>query len=201
MTVDDHPIYRDGLAAVLALQPDLEVVAEAADGAAAIEMFRARQPDVTLMDLSMPIMGGTEAIGQIVSAFPTAKIIALTTYAGDADIHRALEAGARGYLLKDALRDEVADAIRTVFRRGWIVPDAVARRLAEFVPRVELTPRELEVLGLVAKGLRNREIAQVIGRTEATVKVHVQHTLEKLRAGDRTEAVVVALQRGIIHLD
>lgn len=199
MTVDDHPIYRDGLAALLGIHNDLQLVAEAGDGSAAIEAFRSYKPDVTLM-VSMPVMGGVECISRIISEYPDARIIALTTYAGDTDIHRALEAGARGYLLKDVLRNEVADAIRTVFRKGWIILDAVARRLAEFVPRVELTERELEVLNLMAKGLRNHEIARVIQRSEATVKVHVQHILEKLGADDRTEAVVVSLSRGIIHI-
>lgn len=200
MAVDDHPIYRDGLAAVLSLHEDLELVAEAGDGATAIQAFREHSPDVTLMDLSMPVMGGVESITKIIAEFPAARIIALTTYQGDTDIHRALEAGARGYLLKDVLRNEVADAIRVVWRQGWILPDAIARRLAEYVPRVELTGRELEVLELLAKGLRNKEIAERISRTEATVKVHVLHILSKLHAQDRTEAVVVALNRGIIHL-
>lgn len=201
MIVDDHPIYRDGLTAVLGLHPDLEVVTEAGNGADAVERFRAHRPDVTLMDLSMPVMGGAAATAEIIAAFPTARIIALTTFQGDADIHRVLEAGARGYLLKDAVRHEVADAVRTVHRDGWVVPDSVAQRLAEFVPRVELTERELEVLTLMAKGMSNKAIAQAIFRTEATVKVHVAHVLQKLDAGDRTEAVVVAHRRGIIHLD
>lgn len=200
MVVDDHPIYRDGLAAVLELHPDLELVAEAGDGADAVDAYRDWQPDVTLMDLSMPVMSGADAIARIVEEFPSARIIALTTYQGDTDIHRALEAGARGYLLKDVLRNEVADAIRAVWCKGWILPDTVARRLAEYVPRVELTDRELEVLRLMAKGLRNKEIAAHIHRTEATVKVHVLHVLNKLHAQDRTEAVVIALKRGIIHL-
>jgi DNA-binding NarL/FixJ family response regulator len=200
MTVDDHPIFRDGLVALVGLHEDMEVVAEAGDGAQAIELFRAERPDVTLMDLSMPVMGGAEATRRIVEEFPDARIIALTTYQGDADIHRALEAGARGYLLKDALRHEVAEAIRTVQRGGRVMPNAVAQRLAEFTPRVELTERELEVLELMAKGMRNKDIASAIGRTEATVKVHVLHILQKLGANDRTEAVTISLQRGIIHL-
>ena len=200
MAVDDHPIYRDGLAAVLALYEDLQLVAEAADGAAAVELFREHRPDVTLMDLSMPVMGGAESIARIIVEFPSARIIALTTYQGDEDIHRALDAGARGYLLKDVLRNEVAQAIRTVHRDRWVLPDIVARRLAEFVPRVELTERERTILELMAKGLKNKQIAEEIGRAEATVKVHVMHILEKLGARDRTEAVVTALRRGIIHL-
>lgn len=201
MTVDDHPVYRDGLSALLALHADFELVAEAGDGNEAIEMFRALRPDVTLMDLSMPAMGGAEAIERIIAEFPDARVIVLTTYQGDADIHRALEAGARGYLMKDVLRHEVADAIRSVHRGGRVVPTAVAQRLAEFTPRIELTDREVEVLALLAKGMSNKDIAAAIGRTEATVKVHMLHILQKLRASDRTEAVTVALRRGIIHLD
>jgi DNA-binding NarL/FixJ family response regulator len=200
MTVDDHPIFRDGLAALLAFYKDLELVAEAADGAQAVAMFRMYRPDVVLMDLSMPVMGGARATEAITSEFPDARIIALTTYEGDADIHRALEAGARGYLLKDALRNQVADAIRAVHRGGRVVPAAVAQKLAEYTPRVELTDRELEVLSLMAKGQSNKEIADSIGRTEATVKVHVLHILSKLGVDDRTAAVTVALKRGMIHL-
>src|SRR5262249_11090140 len=154
----------------------------------ALELFRAHQPDVTLMDLSMPRMGGAEAIEKIVAEFPDARIIAITTYQGDADIHRALEAGARGYLIKDVLRHEVADGIRAVPSGKRLVPTSVAERLAEYTPRVELTNRELEVLTYMAKGLANKAIAAAIGRTEATVKLHVQHILEKLQASDRTEA-------------
>jgi DNA-binding NarL/FixJ family response regulator len=200
MVVDDHPVYRDGLAAVLASQVDLRLVASAGTGEEAVELFRALRPDVTLMDLSMPGMGGTRAIECIVADYPEARIVTLTTFQGDVDIQRALEAGARGYLIKDALGAEVADAIRTVHSRGWVLPNAVAQRLAEFVPRVELTPRELEVLELMAKGLRNLEIATALSRTEATVKVHVQNIFSKLGVADRTEAVVVALERGFIHL-
>ncbi|HEX4468567.1 MAG TPA: response regulator transcription factor [Gemmatimonadaceae bacterium] len=200
MTVDDHPVYRDGLAALLALHNDFELVAEAGDGREAIELFRQHRPDVTLMDLSMPVMGGAQAIGRITSEFRDAKIIALTTYEGDADIHRALAAGARGYLLKDVVRHEVADAIRAVDGGARALPAAVAQRLAEYTPRVELTERELEVLALMVGGKSNKEIGDAIGRTESTVKVHVRHVLEKLGVADRTEAVTVALKRGIIHL-
>ena len=200
MTVDDHPIFRDGLAALLSFYKDLELVAEAADGAQAIQLFRVHRPDVTLMDLSMPVMGGAQATEASTSEFPDARIIALTTYEGDADIHRALQAGARGYLLKDALRNQIADAIRAVHRGGRIVPPMVAQKLAEFTPRIELTERELEVLSLMAKGQSNKEIADSIGRTEATVKVHVLHILSKLGVDDRTAAVTVALKRGMIHL-
>ena len=200
MTVDDHPIFRDGLAALLSFYKDFELVAEAADGAQAVQLFRAHRPDVTLMDLSMPVMGGAQATETITSEFPDARIIALTTYEGDADIHRALRAGARGYLLKDALRNQIADAIRSVHRGGRVVPATVAQKLAEYTPRIELTERELEVLALMAKGQSNKEIADSIGRTEATVKVHVLHILSKLSVDDRTAAVTVALKRGMIHL-
>ena len=200
MTVDDHPIFRDGLAALLSFYKDFELVAEAADGAQAVQLFRIHRPDVTLMDLSMPVMGGAQATETITSEFPDARIIALTTYEGDADIHRALEAGARGYLLKDALRNQIADAIRSVHRGGRVVPATVAQKLAEYTPRIELTERELEVLSLMAQGHSNKEIADSIGRTEATVKVHVLHILSKLSVDDRTAAVTVALKRGMIHL-
>jgi DNA-binding NarL/FixJ family response regulator len=201
MTVDDHPVYRDGLAALLAVHIDFELVAEAGDGREAIELFRLHRPDITLMDLSMPLMGGAEAIERIMDEFEDARIIALTTYEGDADIYRALSAGARGYLLKDVVRHQVADAIRAVHLGERVVPIAVAQRLAEFTPRSDLTEREVEVLLFMAKGKSNKAIADAIGRTEATVKVHVRHILEKLGAADRTGAVTAALKRGIIHLD
>lgn len=200
MTVDDHPIFRDGLAALLALHKEFKLVAEAATGVEAVAKFRVFRPDVTLMDLSMPEMEGAAAIDAITTEFPDARIIALTTYAGDTDIYRALEAGARGYLLKDVLRNELAEAIRTVHHGGQALPMVVAQRLASFTPRIELTARELEVLELMAKGYRNKKIAELIGRTGATVKVHVRHILEKLGAEDRTEAITVALRRGIIRL-
>ena len=200
MTVDDHPIFRGGLAALLAAYPDLKLVAEAGNGRQAVELFRVHRPDVTLMDLSMPVMGGAEAIGHIIAEFPDARIIALTTWDGDGDIHRALEAGARGYLLKDVVSHEVADAIRSVHRGGRVLPPAVAQRLAEFTPRIDLTDRELEVLTQMAQGKSNKEIAVALGRTEATVKVHVLHILQKLDAADRTEAVTIGLKRGLIHL-
>ena len=200
MTVDDHPIFRGGLAALLAAYPDLKLVAEAGNGRQAVELFRVHRPDVTLMDLSMPVMGGAEAIGHIIAEFPDARIIALTTWDGDGDIHRALDAGARGYLLKDVVSHEVADAIRSVHRGGRVLPPAVAQRLAEFTPRIDLTDRELEVLTHMAQGKSNKEIAVALGRTEATVKVHVLHILQKLDAADRTEAVTIGLKRGLIHL-
>jgi DNA-binding NarL/FixJ family response regulator len=200
MTVDDHPIYRGGLASLIGAYPDLQLVAEATNGREAIETFRQHRPDVTLMDLSMPVMTGVEAIGAIVTEFPEARVIALTTWDGDADINRALEAGARGYLLKDVVSEEVANAIRQVHGGGRVIPPGIAQRMAAFSPRIELTERELEVLTQMAKGLSNREIGVVLGRTEGTIKVHVLHILQKLDAADRTQAVTIGLKRGIIHL-
>lgn len=200
MTVDDHPIYRGGLAALIAAYPDLKLVTEAANGREAVERYRQLRPDVTLMDLSMPVMTGVEAISTIVAEFPEARIIALTTWDGDADILRALEAGARGYLLKDVVSEDVASAIRQVHAGGRAIPSDVAQRLAAFTPRIDLTEREIEVLTHMAKGLSNKEIGALLGRTEATIKVHVLHIFQKLQAADRTEAVTIGLQRGIIHL-
>jgi two-component system, NarL family, response regulator len=200
LTVDDHPIYRGGLAALISAYSDLELIAEAANGREAVEAYRQHRPDITLMDLSMPVMTGVEAISRIVAEFPDARIIALTTWDGDADIHRALKAGARGYLLKDVVSEEVATAIRQVHAGGRTIPTGVAERLAEFTPRVDLTEREVEVLGHMAQGLSNKEIGVALGRTEATIKVHVLHILQKLEAADRTQAVTLGLQRGIIHL-
>jgi DNA-binding NarL/FixJ family response regulator len=200
LTVDDHPIYRGGLASLIAAYSDLQLVAEAVNGREAVERYRQHRPDVTLMDLSMPVMNGVEAIAAIIAEFPEARIIALTTWDGDADIHRALEAGARGYLLKDVVSDEVADAIRQVHAGGRAIPSGVAQRMAAFTPRIDLTERELEVLTHMARGLSNKEIGVALGRTEGTIKVHVLHILQKLDAADRTQAVTIGLKRGIIHL-
>jgi DNA-binding NarL/FixJ family response regulator len=200
MTVDDHPIYRGGLAALIGAYRDFQLIAEASNGREALERFREHRPDVTLMDLSMPVMGGVDAISAIVAEDPDARIIALTTWDGDSDIHRALEAGARGYLLKDVVSEEVASAIRQVYAGGRAISGDVAQQLAAFTPRIDLTDREVEVLGHMASGLANKQIAAALGRSEATVKVHVLHILQKLDAADRTEAVTIGLKRGIIHL-
>jgi DNA-binding NarL/FixJ family response regulator len=200
LTVDDHPIYRGGLAALIGAYGDLELVAQAANGREAIELFRQHRPDVTLMDLSMPVLNGVNAIAAIVSEFPGARVIALTTWDGDTDIHRSLEAGARGYLLKDVAAEEVADAIRQVHAGGRAIPTGVAQRLAAFTPRMDLTERELEVLTHMAQGLSNKKIAATLHRSEATIKVHVLHILQKMNVSDRTAAVTLGLQRGIIHL-
>ena len=201
LVADDHPVVRAGLAAVLVQQPDLELVAEAENGQRAVALYREHRPDVGLMDLRMPVMDGVAAIEAITAEFPQARILALTTYEGDADIRRALDAGARGYLLKDMLLTDVIRAVRSVHRGERVIPNAVAVRLAEFPERSDLTERELEVLQLVAKGLSNKDVARVIGRTDETVKIHLKNTFAKLGVSDRTEAVTVAMSRGLIHLD
>ncbi|TMC61690.1 MAG: response regulator transcription factor [Chloroflexi bacterium] len=201
LVADDHPVVRTGLAAVLVQQADLELVAEAENGERAVALYREHQPDVCLMDLRMPVMDGVEAIRAITTEFPEARILALTTYEGDADIRRALEAGARGYLLKDMLLTDVVQSVRAVHHGERVIPNAVAARLAEFPERSDLTERELEVLKLVARGLSNKEVARAIGRTDETVKIHLKNVFAKLGVADRTEAVTVALTRGLLHLD
>ena len=201
VTADDHAVVRAGIAAMIANEPDIDVVGEAGDGAEAVALYESYKPDVMLIDLRMPKMDGVAAIRAIRAADENARLIALTTYDGDTDIHRALSAGAVAYLIKDVLGAELVRTIRGVAAGKRVIPPSVATRLAEFTPRIELTEREIEVLRLVAKGLRNKEIARVIGRTEGTVKVHVKNIHEKLGVGDRTEAVTLALQRGIIHLE
>ncbi|MEO8335487.1 MAG: response regulator transcription factor [bacterium] len=201
LIADDHPLVRAGIRAVLDLQPDMTIVAEAGDGLASVALHAEHAPDVTLMDLRMPKADGITAIRAILAATPNARILAVTTYDGDADIYHALDAGACGYLIKDMLVQDVVNAVRAAANGRRVIPPPVAARLAEFTPRIELTARETEVLRFVAKGLRNKEIARVIGRTEGTVKTHLKSILEKLGVDDRTEAVTLALQRGIIHLD
>lgn len=201
LAVDDHPVVRTGIRATLANESDMTVVAEAGDGAEAAVQYEAQKPDVVLMDLRMPKMDGIAAIRAILAAHPEARVIALTSYEGDADIYRALDAGACGYLIKDMLGSQVVSAIRTAAAGKRVIPPEVAGRLAEFTPRLDLTPREVEVLRLTAKGLGNRDIARIIGRTEETVKVHLKHVMAKLDVTGRTEAVTLAIQRGIIHLD
>jgi two-component system, NarL family, response regulator len=200
LCVDDHPLIRKGIASILANEPDIELVAEAADGCEAIRAFRESHPDVTLMDLRMPQLDGIAAIRAIRDEFPTARIIALTSYEGDQDIYRALEAGVRGYLLKEAVHAEVLRAIRTVHAGKRLMPPHVAQRLGEYFPQMALTPRETEVLALVAGGLGNKEIADRLGTATGTIKIHIQNILEKLSAADRTQAVTIAIQRGILHL-
>jgi len=201
MSVDDHPIMREGLAAMSGTQSDMAIVAEAGDGHAAIEQYRIHQPDVVLMDLRLPRMGGVEATACIRREFPAARIVVLTTYEGDEDIYRALEAGAQAYLLKEMLGEDLLGVIREVHAGQRRIPPAVSARLAEHLPRVELSARELDVLKLIAKGLRNKEIGAKLGIAEPTVKIHVRNIFDKLNVIDRTQAVVTAAQRGIIHFD
>jgi DNA-binding NarL/FixJ family response regulator len=201
LLADDHPMVRRGLRMVLDAEPDLVVVAEAGDGAAAVALHAAHQPDVTLMDLRMPTMDGIAAMRAIRAATPDARILAVTTYEGDVDIHRALDAGASGYLIKDMLAEDIVSAVRAAAAGKRVIPSAVAVRLAEFTPRLDLTDREVEILRLAARGLSNPEIGRVIERTEGTVKAHLRSIHAKLGVQDRTEAVTVALTRGIIHLD
>ena len=201
LVADDHPVVRTGLAAVIAQEHDLLLVGEAEDGERAVALFREHRPDVVVMDLRMPLMDGIQAIRTITAEFPAARILAMTTYEGDADIRRALDAGARGYLLKDMLLSEVITAIRAVQRGERVIPAAVAMRLAEFPERSDLTEREIEILRLVARGLSNKEVAKAIGRMDETVKIHLKNTFTKLGVADRTEAVTVALARGLIHLE
>jgi len=200
LIIDDHPVVRAGLGALLAPEADLRVVAEAADGAEGVALHEIHRPDVTLIELRMPRMDGIEAIRAIRAAHPNARVLALTSREGDADIHRALGAGACGYLMKNMPGPDIVSAVRAAASGRRVIPPDVARRLAEFTPRVDLSDREVEVLRFAGQGLRNKDIARVIGRTEETIKAHLKHIMAKLGASDRTEAVTVALQRGIIHL-
>ena len=200
LSVDDHELVRKGLAAILSIEPDLELVAAASSGAEALQLFRRHLPDVTLMDLRLADMSGSEVTMAIRHEFPDARIIALTSYDGDQDIYRALEAGVRGYLLKEMVHTEVVKAIRVVHAGKRFIPAEVAQQLTGFFPDVALTPREVEVLSLVARGLGNKEVGDILGTAPGTVKAHVQNILSKLGAKDRTHAVTIALRRGIIHL-
>ena len=198
--VDDHPVVRFGLAAIIALQPDMSVVAEAGSGEEACTICSNQPADVVLMDLRLPGMSGVEAIRAIRKEQPKLRFIILTTYDGDEDIHRALEAGAQAYLLKGMSHNDLANAIRTVNSGLKFIPASVSKSLAERPPHSELSARELEVLELIVKGRSNREIGEALGISEATVKWHVNIILSRLNVSDRTQATVAALQRGIVHL-
>ncbi|HLI83737.1 MAG TPA: response regulator transcription factor [Bryobacteraceae bacterium] len=200
LCVDDHPVVRKGIAALLANEPDTVLVGEAANGKEAVALFRKLRPDIALMDLRMPLLDGISATRQIRAEFPDARIIALTSYDGDQDIYQALEAGVRGYLLKEAVHSDMIRAIHTVYSGKRLVPPEVAEKLSEYFPQIALTPREVEVLSFVAQGLANKDIAQRLGTASGTVKMHVQKILEKLGAADRTHAVTIAIRRGILHL-
>jgi DNA-binding NarL/FixJ family response regulator len=201
LTADDHPVLREGIAALLEAQKDMFLVGEAANGREAIELFRKHRPDVTLMDLELPEMSGIDAIAEIRREFPQARILVLTTYKGDVHAARALEVGAWGYLLKSALRKELLDAIRAVYAGRKRVPAEIAIDIAEHHSSDPLTTREIEVLRLIAAGNANKVIAAELHVAEETVKGHVRNILAKLGANDRTHAVTIALKRGIMHLD
>jgi DNA-binding NarL/FixJ family response regulator len=200
LTVDDHPLLREGIAALVNAESDMQLVAEACDGQGAIEQFRLHRPDVTLMDLQMPALNGIEAIIGIRGEFPKARIIVLTTYAGDVQVLRALKAGALGYILKGHVCRELLDTIRAVHAGQKRIPAEVAAELAEHVAEDDLTSREIDVLRLIATGNANKEIAGQLSIAEETVKSHVTNILAKLGANDRTHAVTIGLKRGIIEL-
>ena len=200
LTVDDHALLRKGIGVLIGAEPDMKLVAEASNGQEAIAEFKKHRPDITLMDLQMPEMSGIECLIAIRSDFPNARIIVLTTYPGDAQVVRALKAGARGYLLKADVNDELLDAIRSVHAgKKWIQPE-LAAELAEYTGREALTVREIEVLRLIAAGNANKEVGAKLFIGEDTVKRHVTNILGKLDANDRTHAVTIALKRGIIEL-
>jgi DNA-binding NarL/FixJ family response regulator len=200
LAADDHALLRHGIASLVNAQTDMELIAQAATGREALQQFRKHLPDVTLMDLQMPDMTGIEAMIGIRSEFPDARIIVLTTYAGDVQVVRALRAGARGYLLKGSVHTDLVETIRAVHAGQRRVPAEIAVDLAEHAGEDELTSRELEVLRLIAQGNANKEIAAQLSIAEDTVKSHVTRILDKLRANDRTHAVTIGLQRGIIEL-
>ena len=200
LVAEDHLVARVGVTTIVNMQPDMTVVAEAANGQQAVDMFRAHKPDVTLLDLRMPGMGGVAAATAIRAEFPGARMIALTTYGGDEDIRRALAAGVSAYLTKDVLHDELLKAIRAVHAGQTYLPAAVAASLAAQLPRPELSAREVQVLELIVQGLANKQIAYSLSIAEHTVKNHVKNILSKLGVQDRTQAATAAIQRGIIHL-
>jgi DNA-binding NarL/FixJ family response regulator len=201
LVVDDHFMVRMGLCASLNVEPDMEVVAEAGEGRAALEAYRKNRPGVVMMDLRLPGMGGIECTAAILREFPDARILMLSTHSGEDEIYRSMQAGARGYIIKSIVREELLRAVREVFQGRRYLDATVAARLAERLSHPSLTGRELEVLRMVAKGMVNKEIAGALNITEPTVKLHVSHVLEKLNVKDRTQAATVALQRGIISLD
>jgi two-component system NarL family response regulator len=201
MVVDDHFVVRMGLTGSINIETDMTVATEASSGQQAITNFRQHRPDIVLMDLKLPGMGGVEATSAICKEFPDASVIMLSTHDSEEDIYRSLQAGARTYLLKTAAREELIQSIRAVYAGERCIPPHVGARLAERMTRTELTVRELEVLKLIAKGNSNKEIGNALEIAEVTVKLHVGHILTKLKANDRTQATTTALQRGILHLD
>jgi DNA-binding NarL/FixJ family response regulator len=200
LSVDDHPLLREGIAAVINSQQDMSVIADAASAKDAIEQFRKHKPDVTLMDLRLPDKSGIDTMISIRTEFPDARIIMLTTFEGDVEIQRALEAGARAYLLKNMPPKELVEVIRQVHAGKKRIPPQLAAQLAEHMSDESLTSREIEVLKQIAEGNRNRDIGEKLFITEETVKVHIKNIMGKLGASDRTQAVAIAIRRGIIHL-
>jgi DNA-binding NarL/FixJ family response regulator len=200
LCVDDHPIVRDGITAIINLQPDMRLVGAAATAGEALERFFKLRPDVALVDLQLPDMSGFDLIKKIKDKSPNARIIVLSSHEGDVDIQRALEAGAQGYVAKGIVREELLETIRSVHAGKRRLPAAVAQKLAEHMADEPISPRELDVLSLMAAGKRNKEIASELSIAEDTVKMHVRNILSKLQVNDRTEAVTIALRRGIIHL-
>ena len=198
--VEDHTVVRQGLVALLSSAPEIEVVGFAKDGQEAVERYPSLMPDVTLMDLQMPVMGGVDAIQQIRETLPAARFIVLTTFDGDEDIYRAMQVGARAYLLKGTDMEELVEAVQAVYAGRGRIPSAIAEKLAQRVGSEELSTREVEVLQRIVAGRANKEIAADLHISEATVKSHVNSLLGKLGASDRTHAAVIALQRGIVHL-
>jgi two-component system NarL family response regulator len=201
LVVDDHPVVREGLRALLERQPDLTVVAEAADGEEAVAEFRRHRPDVTLMDLRLRGLGGVEAVERICAEFPASRVLVLTTYDGDEEIYQALRAGARGYVLKGAPAEELLRAIRAVHGGAHPISPEAAARLAERMLDTDLTPREVDVLRLVARGRSNKEIGAALAVTESTVKAYLHQIFGKMGVTDRTEAATQAIKRGIVRLD
>jgi len=200
LSVDDHPLLREGIAAIINSQPDMELVTQAATGTEAIQKYREHRPDVTLMDLRLPDMSGIDSLIAIRTEFADARVIVLTTFEGDVEIQRALAAGARGYLLKNMPPGELLDGIRQVHAGKKRLPAQIAATVAEHLSDESLTDREIEVLRCLAGGNRNRDIAGLLFISEETVKVHIKHIMEKLAASDRTQAVAIAVRRGIIQL-
>jgi two-component system, NarL family, response regulator len=201
MLVDDHPAFRKGMAALIESERDLRVVAETGDGYQALEVYRQKEPDVVLMDLRLPGLGGVEAIIAIRKEFPAARVIVLTTFDMDEDIFRAIQSGAKSYLLKDTPEDELAETIRSVHAGKEILPGKVAKRLAARRQRADLSQREMEVLQLLIKGRSNKEISASLFITEDTVKAHLKTLFNKLNVNDRTEAAISAIRHGIVHLE
>ncbi|PYV43662.1 MAG: DNA-binding response regulator [Acidobacteria bacterium] len=200
LCVDDHPLLREGIAAIISNQPDMLLLAQASTGCEAIQKYREHQPDVTLMDLRLPDMSGIDSLIAIRAEFPDARIIIVTTYEGDVEIQRALGAGARGYMLKSMPPRDLVEGIRGVHAGKKRIPQEVANQVAEHLGEETLSEREVEVLRRVAGGNRNRDIAEQLFISEETVKVHIKHIMEKLYASDRTQAVAIAVRRGIIQL-